>query len=106
MLRLIDCIYEQLNNGVKVPQLDQSFVAQGYNHTLFKPVRYSKEREWRIVVPCNRDGEYFDEMFLTGGKKYLASCMEKIYIGNGKEEDIDIVIDYAQKHDIKYEIVK
>ena len=106
VLRLIDCIYEQLNNGVKVPQLDQSFVAQGYNHTLFKPVRYSKEREWRIVVPCNRDGEYFDEMFLTGGKKYLASCMEKIYIGNGKEEDIDIVIDYAQKHDIKYEIVK
>ena len=66
------------DNGEK-PQLNERFVARGYNHTLFKPSKYRNEKEWRIVIPANRYSCYFDENREDGGYKFMKQAIKKIY---------------------------
>ena len=82
VLRMMDFIAGKLSSGVEQPELDASFVPHAYNHVLFKPGRYHVEKEWRIIVPRERDAEYFDDIYPTGGKKQMRDCVRRIYVKN------------------------
>lgn len=101
VLRIIDFLKEQLDKGIENPSLDESFVPQGYNHVLFKPSCYCGEYEWRVIVTCNRDTEYFDEQLINGGKKFMSKCIKCVYIRKDSvEEDAKKVIDYCSTNGI------
>lgn len=61
---------------------DKRVVCLGYGHTIIKPLRYEKEREWRLVIPIRDDGahkEFFN--FDRESKRDMSSVMTAIYMG-------------------------
>lgn len=77
------------------PKLDERFVAEGYNHVLFKTQGYIREKEWRSIIVSETHRDYFDR---GEGLKDLSSSVKKIYIHSGKikeKSNIALVNKYA-----------
>lgn len=66
VIRIIDLVLEKIDKGEKT-DLDGSFVPKAYNRTIFKLDRYEREEEWRVIIPCNRYDDYFDNNMAKGG---------------------------------------
>ena len=55
-------------------------VCLGHNHALFKPEDYKNEKEWRIIIPNNRNVEYFGKADVY--TKDFSPLMQAIYLGS------------------------
>lgn len=58
--------------------LYNNIIPTAYNFILIKNTRYSKEKEWRIIVTKNRYNKYFD---INDCKKNFSKLIKAIYLG-------------------------
>lgn len=75
-----------IKNGGKVNALD--VISLAYNFALIKPEKYIQEKEWRIIITCNRYSEYFNVD--RKSKVDFSNIIKGIYLGkNYKKYDLD-----------------
>ena len=89
-------------------------VCLGYGHTLIKPQRYKKEKEWRLVIPIRSDGAH--KGFFTvdnESKRDMSSAIRAMYLGPNIEDLTNYkkyenaVISFGDKYRIPvYKILK
>lgn len=79
-------------------------VCLAHNHTLFKPVKYMNEEEWRIIIPINRVQTYFEKK--DSCTKDFSSLMQSVCLGSEfhKSDVNGEMYDYALSVCKKYKI--
>lgn len=87
VIRIIDWVLEKMDKGEKT-DLDASFVPKAYNRTIFKLDKYKREEEWRVIIPCNRYENYFDNNMSNGGIKDMRISVSAVYVRKDSGMDI------------------
>lgn len=78
MIAMADCL--RAEGTSEYPKAALRMVCLGYGHVLIKPLRYKKEKEWRVVVPV-REGNMSYFNIDHKSKRDFSSAITAIYLG-------------------------
>lgn len=77
-------------------------ICLSYNPILIKNSSYSKEQEWRIIIPPNRYAEYFNDVNKGNATKDFGPIMKAVYLG----KDYGIIDPTGEKYAYALEVCK